>query len=59
VTDRVMTLVWRDERGEVICRSAPVSPGMKKIGIPGAARTADLISEPPDEESSCWPSQQS
>jgi hypothetical protein len=38
-------LVWRDERGGEICRSAPLAPGTGRIGIPLAAHHCDLIRE--------------
>jgi hypothetical protein len=47
VTSRPLVLVWRDERGTEICRSAPIMPGTVKIGIPLDAQSADLITEPP------------
>lgn len=39
----MLELVWRDERGEEICRSTPVMPGTRRIGIPIDAFCADLI----------------
>lgn len=43
--ERAFVLVWRDERGQEICRSSPLRPGTCRIGIPLDAQHADLIRE--------------
>ena len=38
-----LVLAWRDELGEEICRSVPLRPGTRRIGIPLHAEHADLL----------------
>lgn len=43
-----VVLVWRDERGEEICRSTPLEIGTRKVGIPLEAEHVDVIAVPAD-----------
>lgn len=43
-----VVLVWRDERGEEICRSTPLEIGTRKVGIPLEAEHVDVIAAAED-----------